>query len=176
MTVNNWADLVLYILLLFPLFLVIFDSIYRLIFLIVVHLPGKTILQGGSEQQSLRLLMLVVAHNEQRVIEQTLAQIKSQKDKDASISFAVLADHCSDQTISIATKMGVEVYARSEDCPGKGQALSWFVKEKKELLFNTDIITVLDADTLVDAEFCNRSVWRLNPAWRLCRDSCDSSQ
>jgi cellulose synthase/poly-beta-1,6-N-acetylglucosamine synthase-like glycosyltransferase len=66
----------------------------------------------------------------------------------------VLADHCSDQTASFAAGLGARVCVRSEGYAGKAQALSWFVRQAQDVLTGMDIVTVLDADTLVGAEFC----------------------
>jgi len=97
-----------------------------------------------------------VARNEQNVIEQTLLQIQCQTDADNSVTVAVLADHCSDETTRIASEMGVKVYTRCVGSPGKAQALSWFVNEGKDALAYADVITIFDADTLIGEEFCEK--------------------
>jgi len=146
-------DLVLYAILLFPLLLIVFDSACRLLFLIVIHLPEARTDARNDESGNLRLLLLVVAHNEQETIEQTLALIKAQTDADDASRVAVLADHCTDETASIATRMGARVCSRDEGCQGKSQALAWFADHSEDLLSSADAVTVLDADTLVDAGF-----------------------
>jgi cellulose synthase/poly-beta-1,6-N-acetylglucosamine synthase-like glycosyltransferase len=156
MIMNIWANAIIYLLLILPLFLILFDSFYRLLFLIIAHLPIRENPQNNDQGTHLRLLLLIVARNEQSVIEQTLLQILPQIDADGSVTVAVLADHCSDQTVPIAADMGVEVYLRCVGNPGKAQALSWFVNEKKDALAKADIIIILDADTLIDKEFCEK--------------------
>ena len=154
MITYKWVGIVLYIILFFPIILVLFDSLYRLLFLVVAHLPYSRGRQGGVQNTSLRLLVLIVARNEQSVIEQTLSKLKSQTDTDSAIKIVVLADHCSDQTSQIAVKMGVQVCLRNEGNSGKAESLSWFAEKEIELLSIIDIVAVLDADTLVDHEFC----------------------
>ena len=153
----------MYLLLILPLFLVVFDSFYRLLFLIIAQLPVRENPRNNDENTSLRLLLLIVARNEQSVIRQTLLQIQPQIDADSSVTVAVLADHCSDQTAQIAAETGAKVYVRSVGSPGKGQALSWFVNAGKDILANADLITVLDADTLIDTEFCHNICLAFEP-------------
>jgi len=153
---SKWIDLLLYILLFLPVVLVLFDFLYRCLFLVVANLPIKEEKQKLCQEKDLKLLILVVARNEQSVIEQTLLQIKRQADSNDSFIVAVLADHCTDQTVQIATNLGVQIFSRIDGNPGKAEALSWFVHAGKELLSITDILTILDADTLIGDNYCEK--------------------
>jgi cellulose synthase/poly-beta-1,6-N-acetylglucosamine synthase-like glycosyltransferase len=153
---NNWVDPVLCSILFFPLFLVVFDSIHRLLFLIIAHLPKKETMPDNHQNADLRLLILIVARNEQNVVQQTLLQIRPQTTADNTIKVVVLADHCTDQTAQISSEIGAKVYLRCVGSPGKAQALSWFVKEGQDSIANADVIAILDADTLIDNEFCEK--------------------
>ena len=135
MIAKNWVDTVIFLLLIFPLLLVLFNSFYRLLFLIVAHLPIRDNLQSGDQNSNLRLLLLIVARNEQSVIEQTLLQIQPQIDADNSVT--VLADHCSDQTAQIAAEMGAKVFRAMLALRGKRKhylgllmkgGVSWLVR------------------------------------------------
>ncbi len=154
MILYQWAGVILYLLMFFPLLLVFIDSSYRLLFLVVAHLSSKKKIEDCDQNTPLRLLILIVARNEQGIIEQTLSKLKTQTDGDDRTRIAVLADHCSDQTADIATKLGAQVYLRENGKPGKAEALSWFAYKRKGLLSDADVIAVLDADTLVDEKFC----------------------
>ena len=153
--VNHWAEIILYILLLFPMVLVIFDSFFRLLFLVIAHLPNSGNIQESAQSKNLRLLVLIVARNEQSVIEQTLSKLKDQADADDSIRITVLADHCLDRTAQIADEMGAQVCLRHNGNPGKAESLSWFAEKETEVLGNIDVVAILDADTLIESEFCN---------------------
>jgi cellulose synthase/poly-beta-1,6-N-acetylglucosamine synthase-like glycosyltransferase len=146
--------LALYLILLLPLVLVIFDSLCRLVFLAILLLPEAHGEQPVVEDRKLRLLVLVVAHNEEKAIERTLRLVKDQTEPGELSRLVVLADHCSDGTVSMAARMGARVYERKEGVSGKAQALSWFVQHAGDVLSTTDIVVVLDADTLVEARFC----------------------
>jgi len=61
---NTWVVLVIYFLLFLPLLLVLFDSIYRLLFLIVAHLPNRKKEHSSHPNSVIRLLILIVARDE----------------------------------------------------------------------------------------------------------------
>lgn len=134
--------------------LVFFDSFYRLLFLVVAHLPNREKVEEISQDACLKMLALVVARNEQSVIGETLLHLKNQTNADSTVKIVVLADHCSDKTSKIAMEMGIKVYLREEGNPGKAESLSWFAEKEAGLLSLIDIVAILDADTLVDPEFC----------------------
>ena len=153
---NTWMVLGISFLLFLPLLLVLFDSLYRLLFLIFAHLPTMEKVKNSHQNNGLKLLILIMARNEQGVIGDTLLQIQHQINTDNFVAVAVLADHCSDQTAQIASDMGAKVYLRQVGIPGKAQALSWFVNDGKDALANADVITIFDADTLIGEEFCEK--------------------
>ncbi len=154
MSVTSAMEIVLYLVLLFPFAVVVLDSVCRLAFLMIASLPNAHRDPSHAESGALRLLVLVVAHNEARSIERTLALLLDDASKQEGVQIVVLADHCTDQTASIAATMGALVYARGEGEAGKSQALSWFASEAPHLLSETDIVAVLDADTRIRAGFC----------------------
>jgi len=154
MRANSVLEVALYALLALPLILVILDSSYRLLFLAVIHLPARKGRHPSGANEKLRLLILLVAHNEQRTIERTLSIIKTQTDGDGLSRVLVLADHCSDDTAAITTGMAIGVCRRDEGLPGKAQALSWLASEAADQMLASDVVVVLDADSLVQDSFC----------------------
>lgn len=152
MTVSRLVEFLLYFVVLPPFVLVIFDSVCRLVFLVVTHMPLR-VQPRVEAPNNHRLMVLVVARDEEKAIEETLRLLKKEMPTDASSHVAVLADHCSDRTASIAAQMGALVLARSEGHAGKAEALSWFVSNARELLSQTDVIALLDADSRVEAGF-----------------------
>ena len=97
---------------------------------------------GSGLRPSVAVLM--PAHNEARVIEDTLASIMPQLwEKDRVI---VVADNCSDNTAALAAKMGAIVIERQDEVRrGKGYALDFglrFLADNKP----PQIVVVIDAD------------------------------
>src|SRR6266498_1077335 len=116
------------ILLFFPFLLVLIDTFFRAFFLVVAGFSRRrSRLRIRSQTPDLRLLLLVLAHNEQRIIKQTLDQVQLQLADDPSVILALLADNCTDDTVELANQSRVKVFIRSDGDAGKGRALSWFI-------------------------------------------------
>jgi cellulose synthase/poly-beta-1,6-N-acetylglucosamine synthase-like glycosyltransferase len=143
------------ILLFFPFLFVVVDTFFRAFFLVVARYYRGRSRPGICVQSSdLRLLFLVLAHNEQHIIRQTLEQIQLQMADDASASLALLADHCTDDTVALANQSGVKVFIRSDGEAGKGRALSWLSAHFRNELEVYDVVTIVDADTTIPKDFC----------------------
>ena len=139
------------ILLFFPYTLVAIDTLFRLLYLVVrvfYNLPDDSPDNFGT-----KLLFLIIAHDEENVIENTINVLLRGVANQPETKIILLCDHCSDQTAKIGILAGVSVVYRVDGLPGKGQALSWFVENYKQEIASTDIIIILDADSLVDSCF-----------------------
>ncbi|WP_066348878.1 glycosyltransferase family 2 protein [Geminocystis sp. NIES-3708] len=90
--------------------------------------------------------ILIPAHNEEIVIEQTLHTIIPQlKSTDELI---VIADNCSDRTVEIVTRMGIKVIQRqNQELKGKGYALDFGLNYLRQN--PPDIVIFIDADSIV---------------------------
>lgn len=90
--------------------------------------------------------VLMPAHNEAAVIEQTLLALRGElglKDR-----VMVVADNCGDQTSAIARKAGAVVVDRQNRCrKGKGYALDFGVQKLRDN--PPDVVVVVDADCRV---------------------------
>jgi cellulose synthase/poly-beta-1,6-N-acetylglucosamine synthase-like glycosyltransferase len=97
--------------------------------------------------------ILMPAHNEAEIIDDTLSLLVKHVDTPSSI--IVIADNCSDNTAEKAKKHGVTVLERTHDeLRGKGYALDFgiaYLKKKKQ----PDIVIILDADCEIDANSIN---------------------
>jgi cellulose synthase/poly-beta-1,6-N-acetylglucosamine synthase-like glycosyltransferase len=91
----------------------------------------------------LRMAILMPAHNEALVIEETLSRLKPQlRPGDRLI---VIADNCDDQTGRIAEKAGAEVIYRDEPAlRGKGYALDFGIRHLAAA--PPEAVIILDAD------------------------------
>lgn len=89
-----------------------------------------------------RTVILVPAHNEEKVIAETLSKLKGLA---SNASVLVVADNCTDQTAQIARSHGARVVERmSATLRGKGYALQHGLDALKGT--EPEVIIVLDAD------------------------------
>ncbi len=93
--------------------------------------------------------VLIPAHNEELVIDETIKSVKSQlKDDD---SLLVVADNCSDNTARIARDLGAKVLIREDAVRrGKGYALDFGIKHITAIKDKPDVLIVIDADCIVE--------------------------
>jgi cellulose synthase/poly-beta-1,6-N-acetylglucosamine synthase-like glycosyltransferase len=110
---------------------------------------------------SLRFAVAIPAHNEENVIGNTVANLQHLHYPSNLFDIHIIADHCTDKTITLARQAGAIVHERN-DGPrtGKGAALSWLFK--RILADNLyDAVLIFDADTQVDPSFMRVMAARL---------------
>ncbi len=103
------------------------------------RLPSKS----APDASQPRTVILVPAHDEEVVIEETLAGLKTQLGpKDAIL---VVADNCSDGTADLVRAAGAEVIERTdEERRGKGYAIVYGLDHLSS--DPPDVVTIVDAD------------------------------
>ena len=123
-------------------------GVFYLYFLALVGLVGIRFypeLTGKCD-----FLILIPAHNEEKVIGATLQNLKKFKPV-GKIDIAVIADNCTDSTAAIARESGYTVLERTDSkLKGKGYALDWATKQYD--LTQYDAVAIVDADTMVQAD------------------------
>ena len=102
--------------------------------------------------------VLIPAHNEEGSIQATLASLVSQSRPPERI--IVVADNCTDATVSLALSAGVEVFVTinntKKKAGGLNQALVGVLPGQGE----NDIVMVMDADTVLNDGFLESAVRR----------------
>jgi cellulose synthase/poly-beta-1,6-N-acetylglucosamine synthase-like glycosyltransferase len=101
-----------------------------------------------------RILILVPAHNEEKLLPVILRNLK-QVDYPASLfSVHVIADNCTDDTLAVAQSGGAIVHERkNEELPGKGYALQWALGRLWTADEPHDAVLILDADSTISPNF-----------------------
>jgi len=94
-----------------------------------------------------QLYFLIPAHNEELHIEKTLKSVLA---KQSSEFVLVVADHCTDNTVEMARKLGVEVLENGST-RGKGEAL--YIGINKIMESFNGYIAVIDADCEIAPNF-----------------------
>jgi cellulose synthase/poly-beta-1,6-N-acetylglucosamine synthase-like glycosyltransferase len=110
------------------------------------------------DQEPLRFLVLVPAHDEERVIEEGLAAINAdRRDRDVVL---VVADRCTDRTAEIARSRGALVLERGAgEAPGRAAARQAGLEYARALEW--DAVIMLDADSVIEPGFfgaCERAL------------------
>ena len=133
--------------------LVVVIPVAYLTLLMLASFRNKPKAKLKQEVQYHRFAIAIPAHNEASVIESTVRNLCDLNYPQDFFSIYVVADHCSDDTVSKASHGDIQVYER-RDClrSGKGAALSWlFAQILEDDLY--DAVVIFDADTRVDPSF-----------------------
>ncbi|MDD2768031.1 MAG: glycosyltransferase family 2 protein [Methylococcus sp.] len=112
-------------------------------------LPARKVRPTGAP---LRFCIVIPAHDEAPGITSCLQGIGQAAPGPHTVSVAVIADNCSDDTAERAQAAGARVLVRNDpERRGKGYALDFAFSIL--LLENHDVLVVVDADTRVEANF-----------------------
>jgi cellulose synthase/poly-beta-1,6-N-acetylglucosamine synthase-like glycosyltransferase len=98
--------------------------------------------------------VVVPAHDEERGIGATIAQLLALDYPAGRLRVFVIADNCSDRTAEVAAAAGAQVLVRNDEANrGKGQALDWMLRRQRALFEGAELIAFIDADMQVDRHF-----------------------
>lgn len=122
-----------------------------------------------------RFAIVIAAHNEEKVITNSLKSLNDLKyDKDFFDIF-VVADNCTDKTAEYSLKENAIVYKRfDKNRRGKGYALEWMFNKIFEIEKKYDAIVVLDADNIVSQNFLTEMNIKLNNGYKVIQGYIDS--
>lgn len=103
---------------------------------------------------SSRLIVLVPAHDEERLVARTVSSLRAQDYPAELVRVVVIADNCTDATAELAAAAGARVLVRTDpDHRGKGQALRWALDSLVGEGEQFDAAVVVDADSIVHPGF-----------------------
>ncbi|MDL4777634.1 glycosyltransferase [Actinomadura xylanilytica] len=100
--------------------------------------------------------VLIPAHNEAENITDTLASLKGQEQPPDQI--IVIADDCTDGTVEIARRCGVEIFITRDNRHKKAGALNQVLDRLLPSAGPNDAIMVMDADSALDPGFIRHGV------------------
>lgn len=105
-------------------------------------------------QPDQRFLFLVPAHNEERLLPSTLANLQELDYPKELYAVHVVADNCTDGTAALARAGGAIAHERFDaEKAGKGYALEWLLQRIWERHEPHDAMIILDADSIVSPNF-----------------------
>lgn len=105
------------------------------------------------------VIAIIPAYNEQDSIVRTITGLRDQTRRADEI--IVLADNCTDDTVTMALAAGVSVVESLGNQGGKAGALNALLAEILPILDHEDCILVMDADTVLTAHFIESTVTTL---------------
>jgi 1,2-diacylglycerol 3-beta-glucosyltransferase len=117
-----------------------------------VFAPGHT--KPRQQGPTHRFLILVPAHNEERLLPSLLANLHQVDYPPSLYAIHVIADNCTDQTAALARANGAFAHERIDDeRRGKGYALQWLMQQLEVGAVPHDAVLILDADSIVSPNF-----------------------
>ncbi|WP_448629566.1 glycosyltransferase family 2 protein [Cellulomonas soli] len=102
---------------------------------------------------------LIPAHDEEHSLPATIASLQAQSHPPERI--IVIADNCTDGTVEVARRAGVEVVETVGNTRKKAGALNQVLTRVLPELGDNDTVLVMDADTALDAGFLQTAVARM---------------
>ncbi|GAB4140318.1 MAG: glycosyltransferase family 2 protein [Planctomycetaceae bacterium] len=124
-------------------------SLECLLSVMLVHWSRST----KPENHQPQVAVLIPAHNEQAVIEQTLQALLPTLSADDRV--VVIADNCTDNTALLARALGAEVVERYDD-ENRGKAFALQAGIQFLSASPPDVVVVLDADCKVENNLVSR--------------------
>ena len=96
---------------------------------------------------------IISARNEEKVIGNLIDSLHQQDYPKDKIKIYVIADNCTDNTASVASKAGAKVITRNSEQIGKSYALDQILKYAISDFNEVEAFIVFDADNVVDKNF-----------------------
>jgi hypothetical protein len=122
-----------------------------------------------------RLAVLVVAHDEERVVGSSVTSLLAQRYPRDRFEVICVADRCSDRTADVARSLGATVLERGPEHEGRGKAFAVAFGVDAILARGVfDAVAVFDADNAVDPEFLHAVSVRLVEGERVVQGLVDA--
>ena len=101
-----------------------------------------------------RFLVLVPAHNEEKVIGDMIRNLQAMDYPAELYDFYIIADNCTDSTAEVARSLGAHVLVHEKESPdaptGKPIALKAALEALGDYAARYDLLMIFDADNLID--------------------------
>lgn len=126
--------------------------VYLFLLLVVSLIPRNEFEKDGDKNT--RFAVLIPAHNEEMFLGRLLDSVRLQDYPETNYEAIVVADNCTDKTVSVAVEYGSTVLERHNLINiGKGYALNYGLDSIA--LEKYDAVVILDADCILDLDVLN---------------------
>lgn len=125
-----------------------------------LHVPVESAARGPAKRplMSPRILSLIPAHNEEKIVGAAVAALRDQTRPPDRI--VVVADNCTDCTIPLARDLGAEVFETVDNVHKKAGALNQALTHYLADLDDDDFVFIQDADSVIFTDFLrNAQAW-----------------
>lgn len=113
--------------------------------------PLSAIPEGASTPARVHCTVLIPAHDEEAVLALTLESLRSQRRQPDRV--LVVADNCTDATVDIARRHGVEAMETRGNTQHKAGALNQVLQPLVAAAGVDDVVLVMDADSTISPDF-----------------------
>ena len=138
-------------LMILKIFIIVMSNYYFILSIFGIFKSSK---KNNNEVPTVNFAAVIAAHNEEQVISSIIDSLKNVDYPSHMLDIYIIADNCSDNTASLARKMGVNVFERKDtSIKGKGYALKLMFEKIFRMQKKYDAIAVFDADNLVSRDF-----------------------
>jgi 1,2-diacylglycerol 3-beta-glucosyltransferase len=144
---------------LFQILLLSVEAVLALMITYLLMLTGAALFAQRhtklrQDGPSHRFLILVPAHNEERLLPSLLSNLHQLDYPAALYAVHVVADNCTDRTAELARASGAFAHERvDEHRRGKGYALQWLMQQLWASAEPHDAVLILDADSIISPNF-----------------------
>lgn len=147
-------DISIFIFSLFCLISAAYFLTFSILFLIIHKFRKYNAFGQKKIIQQCKFLIIIPAHNEEKVLPRLLNSIAKIKYPSSLLSCYVICDNCKDNTEKIAKESGLMVIKRiNRERQGKGYAIEWALNRIN--IQNFDVVIMTDADTIFDKNALN---------------------
>ncbi|HVU02366.1 MAG TPA: glycosyltransferase family 2 protein [Polyangiaceae bacterium] len=153
--------------------LLLSSSLYGVLVVVSSWFTRRRTSLGVPSEAAPRVAALVVAHDEERVIRDSVRSLGAQRYREGRLTVFVVADRCSDRTAELAATEGATVLRRDSGVPGKPQAIAFAVARIAEH-GDFDAVAIFDADNHVEPDFVARVAERLASGERAVQGFVDA--
>lgn len=137
-----------------------FSVVIFYLYILALASRRSTFSHFSNNEPKVSFAVVVPAHNEESTISETIKSLKQIDYPSDRFQIVVIADNCSDNTISVVRNHGVRCIQRfNSSLLGKGEALKYAFKVLVHESFQA--IVVIDADTFANQDLLERMNFKL---------------
>lgn len=147
------------------------QSYYLFLSIFGMYKKKRKLIENGRRT----FAVVIPAHNEEKVIENTVKSIQKLNYPNELYDIFVIADNCTDATAQLVSNLGANVFEREDkEHGGKGYALQYFFKKLFTLDKEYRSVLIVDADNILHPNFLEEMNKKMNQGYKVVQGFLDS--